>query len=49
MAGSSSSILGSAVAGPAAGAKLERIMHLVHFWISLAAFKPDTPIYQGAE
>jgi hypothetical protein len=49
MVGSTWNILGSAVAGPPAGAKLERIVHQVHFWFAWAAFKPNTLIYQGAE
>ena len=49
MVGNTWNILGSAVAGPAAGAKLERIVHQDHFWFAWAAFKPDTLIHQGAE
>ena len=40
--GSAWSILGEALAGPLAGAKLEPIAHGHHFWFAWAAFRPDT-------
>ena len=38
---------GTAVIGPLSGTRLERILHADHFWFALAAFKPNTKIYQG--
>ena len=42
-------ILGEAVDGPLAGKKLTPIVHTNSFWFAVAAFKPDSKIYQGAE
>ncbi|PKB66922.1 MAG: hypothetical protein BZY81_06150 [SAR202 cluster bacterium Io17-Chloro-G4] len=41
-------ILGQAVSGPMAGAKLTKIPHGDHFWFAWGAFNPDTEIYRGA-
>ena len=46
--GSSWNILGKAIEGPSAGKKLTPIVHTNTFWFAVAAFKPDTKIYQGA-
>ncbi|MCH7620586.1 MAG: DUF3179 domain-containing protein [Chloroflexi bacterium] len=46
--GSSWDILGKAIEGPLAGKKLTPIVHTNTFWFAVAAFKPDTKIYQGA-
>jgi hypothetical protein len=43
--GSEWNILGQAVNGPLAGARLEPIVHADHFWFAWAAFEPDTLIY----
>ena len=45
--GSVWNILGEATEGPLSGAKLTPIVHGNHFWFALAAFQPDTMIYQG--
>jgi hypothetical protein len=45
--GSTWDSLGRALAGPLAGAQLERIAHQDHFWFAWAAFRPDTRIYPG--
>ena len=45
--GSVWNILGHAVEGPLANAKLNPIAHGDHFWFSWAAFMPDTLIYKG--
>ena len=47
--GSTWDILGNAIDGPLAGAKLERVVSQDHFWFAWAAFKPDTLIYQGVD
>jgi hypothetical protein len=44
--GSTWDVLGRAVAGPLAGAQLEPVVAVNHFWFSWAAFKPETRIYQ---
>lgn len=44
--GSAWDVLGRAVAGPLAGAQLEPVVAINHFWFSWAAFKPETRIYQ---
>jgi len=46
--GSSWNILGEAIQGPSAGKRLTPIAHTNSFWFAVAAFKPDTQIYQGA-
>jgi hypothetical protein len=46
--GSSWNILGEAIQGPSAGKRLTPIVHTNSFWFAVAAFKPDTKIYQGA-
>lgn len=46
--GSEWNVLGQAVRGEIAGAQLERIVSINHFWFSWAAFRPETRIY-GAE
>ena len=46
--GSSWNILGEAIQGPSAGKRLTPIAHTNSFWFAIAAFKPDTQIYQGA-
>ena len=45
--GSSWNVLGEAVQGPSTGTKLTPIVHTNSFWFAVAAFKPDTRIYQG--
>ena len=45
--GSVWSILGEAIEGPLAGKKLIPVVHINSFWFAVAAFKPDTKIYQG--
>lgn len=45
--GSAWNILGEAVQGPLAGKKLTPVAHTNSFWFAVAAFKPDTKIYQG--
>ncbi len=37
---------GQAVSGELAGAQLEPVVAINHFWFSWAAFKPDTRVYQ---
>lgn len=44
--GSTWNVLGEAVAGELAGAALEPVVKVDHFWFSWAAFRPDTRIYQ---
>jgi hypothetical protein len=39
--------LGVALSGPLAGARLQPIVGVNHFWFSWAAFRPDTRIYGG--
>jgi hypothetical protein len=38
-------ILGTAIAGPLAGARLVPVVHGQHFWFAWAAFRPKTRIY----
>ena len=45
--GSTWNILGEAVKGPSAGQRLMPVVHTNSFWFAVAAFKPDTMIYQG--
>lgn len=45
--GSSWNAFGIALHGPLAGARLEPITGINHFWFSWAAFRPDTRIYGG--
>jgi len=45
--GSSWNILGQAIKGPSTGKRLTPIVHTNSFWFAIAAFKPDTQIYQG--
>ena len=40
-------ILGEAVEGPLVGKTLTPVVHTNSFWFAVAAFKPDTKIYQG--
>ncbi len=42
--GSTWDILGSAVDGPLAGARLERVEHVDTFWFAWSAFLPDTDV-----
>jgi hypothetical protein len=44
--GSEWNVLGQAVAGELQGAQLEPVVAINHFWFSLAAFKPETRVYQ---
>lgn len=44
--GSTWNVLGHAVDGPLAGAQLQPVVAVNHFWFSWAAFKPETRIYQ---
>lgn len=44
--GSSWDVLGRAVEGPLAGAQLQPVVAINHFWFSWAAFKPETRIFQ---
>jgi hypothetical protein len=44
--GSAWDVLGRAVHGPLAGAQLQPIVAVNHFWFSWAAFRPKTRIYQ---
>ena len=46
--GSVWSILGKATEGPLTGKELAPILHDNNFWFAVAAFRPDTNIYQGA-
>ena len=45
--GSTWNILGEATEGPLTGKKLTPVVHTNSFWFAVAAFKPDTKIYQG--
>jgi len=45
--GSSWNILGEAIQGPSTGKRLTPIVHTNSFWFAVAAFKPDTLIFQG--
>lgn len=45
--GSTWNILGQAVDGPLKGQQLTPIVHTNVFWFAIAAFMPDTIIYQG--
>ena len=47
--GSSWNILGEAIQGPSTGKRLTPIVHTNSFWFAVAAFKPDTKIYQGVK
>lgn len=44
--GSTWNVLGEAVAGDLAGAQLQPVVKVDHFWFSWAAFRPDTRIFQ---
>lgn len=44
--GSEWNVLGQAVSGELAGAQLESVVSINHFWFSWAAFKPETRVYQ---
>lgn len=44
--GSEWNVLGQAVSGDLAGAQLESVVSINHFWFSWAAFKPETRVYQ---
>jgi len=44
--GGSWDVLGRAVQGELAGASLEAVVAVNHFWFSWAAFKPETQVYQ---
>ena len=46
--GSVWNILGKAIEGPLPGKELAPVLHDNNFWFAVAAFKPDTKIYQGA-
>ena len=46
--GSSWNILGEAIQGPSTGKRLTPIVHTNSFWFAVAAFKPETKIYQAA-
>ena len=46
--GSVWNILGKATQGPLTGEELTPVVHDNNFWFAVAAFKPDTKIYQGA-
>ncbi len=43
--GSAWTILGTAIAGQLAGARLVRVVHGQHFWFAWAVFRPKTRIY----
>ena len=45
--GSQWNLLGQAVDGPLAGAKLTPVVHGTHFWFAWAVFKPYTSVYGG--
>ena len=45
--GSVWSILGEAINSSLAGKKLTPVVHTSSVWFAVAAFKPDTKIYQG--
>jgi hypothetical protein len=44
--GSTWTILGTATAGPLAGAHLTPVVHGQHFWFSWAVFRPKTRVYE---
>ncbi len=44
--GSVWNIVGRAIEGPLAGAELEPVVSINHFWFSWAAFRPDTRVYE---
>jgi hypothetical protein len=44
--GSEWDVFGQAIRGELAGAQLEPVVSVNHFWFSWAAFKPETRIYQ---
>lgn len=46
--GSEWNVLGEAVSGELAGAQLEEVVSINHFWFSWAAFKPETRVYSPA-
>ncbi len=46
--GSQWNILGQAIEGTLAGAKLDPIVHANHFWFAWGVFKPDTKIFEGS-
>ncbi len=48
-AGSVWNIRGEAVEGPLQGKTLTPVPHTNSFWFAVAAFRPDTEIYRGAE
>ena len=41
-------LAGQAIVGELSGKKLSSLAHTNSFWFAVAAFKPDTKIYQGA-
>jgi hypothetical protein len=43
--GSRWGLLGWALSGMLAGAQLEAVISINHFWFSWAAFRPDTQIF----
>jgi len=45
--GSVWNIMGKATEGPLAGKRLTPVVHTNSFWFAVAAFNPDTKIYQG--
>lgn len=45
--GSVWNIMGKATEGPLAGKRLTPLVHTNSFWFAVAAFNPDTKIYQG--
>ena len=47
--GSIWSILGRATEGPLTGEELVPVVHDNNFWFAVAAFKPDTKMYQGSD
>ncbi len=47
--GSTWNILGSAVDGPLAGARLTPVVHGNYFWFAWAVFKPETLVYPGKD
>lgn len=44
--GSEWNVLGQGIAGPLAGAQLEPVVSINHFWFSWAAFRPETRIFK---
>ena len=45
--GSTWNILGQATEGPLTGEELKPVQHTNIFWFAIAAFRPDTIIFQG--